>query len=239
MPKMFLINKEMSSLLTGLQCYYNLEGNGNDLSGNLNNATVSNVSFSNLYGKILQGGRFNGSSSQFFKTAPTGLPTGTVSFSFGCWVNTTNTSNFPVYIGVGDNPSINTSCCFVPFNTGELYVGLFGGDIGTGVFINDGIWHHTVCTYNSSTNQIYVYVDNAQYGPFSRTLNLPNSNIYVGLLTPPSGIQVLNGDVDECGWWSRVLTSSEVNDLWNSGNGITYPFSPPTTDSPSFLLNII
>ena len=33
-----------------------------------------------------------------------------------------------------------------------------------------------------------------------------------------------NGQVDELGFWKRVLTSSERAVLWNSGNGRTYPF---------------
>ena len=33
-----------------------------------------------------------------------------------------------------------------------------------------------------------------------------------------------DGLVDECGIWSRALTTDEVTSLYNSGNGFTYPF---------------
>ena len=32
------------------------------------------------------------------------------------------------------------------------------------------------------------------------------------------------GEIDELGIWSRVLTADEVTELWNGGAGITYPF---------------
>jgi len=33
------------------------------------------------------------------------------------------------------------------------------------------------------------------------------------------------GDMDMCGMWSRVLTSDEITELYNSGSGLDYPFS--------------
>ena len=35
----------------------------------------------------------------------------------------------------------------------------------------------------------------------------------------------VNGAVDECGFWKRLLTPAEKTALYNSGNGITYPFA--------------
>jgi hypothetical protein len=33
------------------------------------------------------------------------------------------------------------------------------------------------------------------------------------------------GDIDEVGIWSRVLTSTEVTQLYNGGAGLQYPFT--------------
>jgi hypothetical protein len=33
-----------------------------------------------------------------------------------------------------------------------------------------------------------------------------------------------NGSVDEFGIWKRALTSAEISSLYNSGNGLKYPF---------------
>lgn len=46
--------------------------------------------------------------------------------------------------------------------------------------------------------------------------------LYGGTL--PAGTW-LDGIVDEVGMWSRVLTSDELDELWNGGAGVVYPFS--------------
>lgn len=35
----------------------------------------------------------------------------------------------------------------------------------------------------------------------------------------------MNGDIDEIGIWSRIITSGEVTSLYNSGAGLAYPFT--------------
>ena len=39
----------------------------------------------------------------------------------------------------------------------------------------------------------------------------------------PSGN--MDGLIDEVGFWKRTLTSGERTQLYNSGNGLAYPFS--------------
>ncbi|MEJ2267967.1 MAG: hypothetical protein P8X70_02735 [Nanoarchaeota archaeon] len=34
-----------------------------------------------------------------------------------------------------------------------------------------------------------------------------------------------DGIIDECGIWNRSITDSEIYALYNSGNGLTYPFN--------------
>ena len=41
----------------------------------------------------------------------------------------------------------------------------------------------------------------------------------------------LNGRLADIGRWSRVLTSGEVTSLYNSGNGLTYPFNGHPVDT--------
>ena len=40
--------------------------------------------------------------------------------------------------------------------------------------------------------------------------------------------QAFDGMMDEIGVWSRALTATEVTELYNSGNGLAYPFSTPS-----------
>lgn len=40
--------------------------------------------------------------------------------------------------------------------------------------------------------------------------------------------------IDEVGVWSRALSSAEVSSLYNSGVGLSYPFTAPITDTTGF-----
>jgi hypothetical protein len=67
-----------------------------------------------------------------------------------------------------------------------------------------------------------------------------------GSYTATAGFMLLNGlqtggiqttsSVDECGIWSRVLSSTEVTQLYNGGAGLQYPFSG---GGASFLFNFL
>ncbi len=42
----------------------------------------------------------------------------------------------------------------------------------------------------------------------------------------------LDGDLDEVGLWNRALGADEIEDLWNSGDGLSYPFVADTCTAP-------
>ena len=56
-----------------------------------------------------------------------------------------------------------------------------------------------------------------------------NFRIFAGRDNPPAEI-ANNYNIDELGFWNRTLTPSEITDLYNEGNGITYN---PNSSSPT------
>ena len=46
------------------------------------------------------------------------------------------------------------------------------------------------------------------------------------------------GNVDEYGLWSRVLTSTEVTEIWNNSNGLSYPFGITPETPPIKTFNV-
>lgn len=48
-----------------------------------------------------------------------------------------------------------------------------------------------------------------------------SNDIYVGRYPSATGYEI-DGIIDEIGIWSRVLTYDEVQELYNSGNGLSY-----------------
>jgi hypothetical protein len=49
-----------------------------------------------------------------------------------------------------------------------------------------------------------------------------HDELYPGIIGPGNW---LDGIVDEAGMWNRVLSSDELDALWNDGAGLAYPFS--------------
>jgi hypothetical protein len=100
----------------------------------------------------------------------------------------------------------------------------------------DGVWEHVVYTYNGS--RYSVYYNGVEESTGTKTgilypLFEPNSVFLIGLstaLTP----DYLIGRMDEVGIWNRSLNSSEVADLYNSGNGITYSSTAPDSIVPTW-----
>ena len=86
--------------------------------------------------------------------------------------------------------------------------------------MNNKEWIHVVGTYGDDNASIYINgvyngsTDAMPSDPYS------GGNLYMG--TRGDKYNYFNGSIDEVGIWNRVLTPSEISDLYNSGDGITY-----------------
>lgn len=86
----------------------------------------------------------------------------------------------------------------------------------------DGEWHHIVVTYNSDGHKVRTYLD-GQFVTEDATKTLNTGDTYgfsIGIGSQGKFV----GLIDEVGLWSRPLTDNEVNQLYNSGSGLQYPF---------------
>jgi hypothetical protein len=111
------------------------------------------------------------------------------------------------------------------------------------VSLSDDNWHNLVVVRNGSAGDwdINWYFD----GSFDET-----DNTAVNPVSPAEGITTLgrignfsahylNGALDEFALWNRTLNASEISDLWNDGNGISWTdaFLNVTLNSPVDRLN--
>jgi hypothetical protein len=92
--------------------------------------------------------------------------------------------------------------------------------------INVGQWYHLVVTGKVGGNLV-SYLDGTAKTTTAvtagKTITGSNQNLCFGGLTVDG---VYNrATLDEIGFWNRELSSTEVTELYNSGNGISYPFS--------------
>lgn len=84
-----------------------------------------------------------------------------------------------------------------------------------------------VMWFDTTNNVVGVSVNDGTPNTTSTT-NFPCASTSTFYLCTVSftGTPSINGYVDEVGYWSRVLTSAERTELYNSGAGKTYPFTP-------------
>lgn len=216
-------------LLTGLNNYYDFEGNSNDLHGSLN-GTDSNVAYSGSYGKIGQGVRGNavGSYIALGGVSDFSFIQNTVTFSINFWFRMSVITNIARVIGI--NPSTAEKGIFLAFtNYAMAQAYILGGTVD--VFyqsalyltrsINDTNFH--MVSWVGDGVYVSLYIDGFLLGR-SRVYYLPSGNSTAALrLMAPTGTAGSNPfDMDELGIWSRALNYNEIQALYNNGSGLPY-----------------
>jgi pimeloyl-ACP methyl ester carboxylesterase len=207
------------TLTTDLVSYYRMEGDATDYWG-ANNGVGTSIFYGTQYGRVNQG-------SHNFATGNIALPTFTVTstISAALWFRSTSTSDR--FIFSLNNASNTQKFCF-QLTDGRIIAQTYNGSTAhllysTSNTLNDGNWHFVVFTANSTTSTLSI--DDGTPQSTSQSLTTwggDNNNIS----SNDSGVQSFNGDIDEVGIWSKVLSSQEITDLYNSGLGQTLVTGP-------------
>jgi Concanavalin A-like lectin/glucanases superfamily/Calcineurin-like phosphoesterase len=175
-------------------------------------------------------------------------------FSVAAWFKTT--SNFGdngIIVnkgGHGTDTAGNNMNYGLWMTTSERIQGGFETSSGADRFVtspnsyNNGQWRHGVVTYDG-TSTVRLYIDGVQVVKTS-TSSLPQINNHPLRIGSDSRIvdeDLFIGSIDEVGIWNRVLTSTEIDNLKNSGtvatNGLVYfnkfdgGFPPPPSQPAS------
>jgi hypothetical protein len=194
---------------TGLLAFWKLNGNGNDSSGNNNHLTnVNNVTFSS--GKI--GSASNFTAGKYFSSEVQIGGTGNAqNFTFSLWIKTIQNSSTNKMISAAGNYNYY----FMEY-AGKIYANFGGSQFNSTSNVNDGNWHHVVVTYDRV--KLRIYIDGVLEVDQNETGVTPLSYVYIG--SDDNGGQSLFGSLDSIGIWNRALTSEEVTQIYNDGNGL-------------------
>jgi len=220
-----------STLLTGLVSYWKLDeasGNRSDSFGG--NTLTDNNTVTSASGKIGNAGSFAVANSEFLShTDNSDLSAGDTDWTFAAWAQVASQDTFRIVASKG-------------WGTGQaewiLYAfgGLWGFDVhdgtsqhgqvspGSGTPSN-GVWSFIVAWHDSVNNQLGVQVDNGTVGTSSHTTGVRDGTADFELGGNNAQSLYFDGLIDEAGWWRKVLSTSERTELYNSGNGKTYPFN--------------
>lgn len=93
--------------------------------------------------------------------------------------------------------------------------------------LTDDTWYHVVWGYNGSNMLVYVNASNVLTQ--SRSISQANdahSGAMAILANRENGNAgtYWSGLVDELGVWTRFISTDEITELYNSGDGLQYPF---------------
>lgn len=216
-----------SGLNIGLISYYKFdETSGTNLSdsvgsnnGNLANmveANWNNVGFCKIGGCL----SFDGTDDRVDILDDNSLDLTDLTINF--WIKT-NGSADDVILTKGNGANGNNYIILMNGNNARA----FANDDGGGLFLPviegigfSGGWDMVTVIINTTFGGLYQNSTLMVSSNTSGTINNNNENLTLGYNI--GGSYHLQGALDEMGIWGRSLTQSEINDLYNSGVGITY-----------------
>jgi hypothetical protein len=121
----------------------------------------------------------------------------------------------------GYGGSVPGAASMLSWQSNQVWLNLFGTDI-----VTPSNWNmYTFVFVGGGTSKIYsngvltAALENSPSGPIHSSL----LQIGRSFTTISSSNQVWGGLIDEVGVWSLELTQSEVELLFNSGVGVTFP----------------
>jgi hypothetical protein len=199
----------------GLLAFWKL-GDLTDSSGNGNNlSNTTDVQF--VAGKIGNCAQFDGTgkslglasfSSPFSSASP---------YTISLWYNVTTLKSFFSLVGCSDVGTLNihgNEYGKLDINNSEY------SDFSIEDFFTTDSWNHFVATRNSS-GQIAAWRNGVKVKESASTAtygNIPFINI--GNLDTSGEQFAMDGKIDAVGIWQRELNESEIESLYNSGNGL-------------------
>lgn len=198
-----------------------------DLAGGNNNGTNTATSIYPI-GKIGNAYYYNGAAQTLLTN--TGFSTGT--FTLATWIKTSANDNDQFYVH-GTRAVDGFSLEFESLDPAHEIRGIVRNtNKYTAIPADTNNWRFIVMDYNGSGASILI--DNTNYFSWTVSGAIAITNPYIG---SEGGTSYYTGLADEMSLWNRILTPTEKTELWNSGNGLAYPFAPVPRINSDFNLS--
>lgn len=211
------------ALTDNLVSYWKLdESSGNAADSVGSNTGTNNGTVTYSTGKINNGAVFNGSSQYF--TVGTSLLSNYTALTVAGWVKLDVNNTYMRFVSKTDSSTYNQMIRLT--NTGKLVAHVHTTTETTitgSTTLSTGTWYHFAYTYDGSNINLYLN-GSTDATQVSKTGTLPTKAQTVNIGRESAGSEYIDGMLDEIGIWSRALSGAEISELYNSGNGLAYPF---------------
>jgi hypothetical protein len=205
---------------TDYVAYYPFNGNADDESGNGNNGIVTDATLTtDRHSQSNKAYDFDGITSEIRVPDAPELDMGVGSFTICFWVQTSQvTSDGRIIDKRGTGADIGYTSLLN--GGGFIELSAFSGNEardGTLGIVNDGSWHFVVHEYDTLAQQMYTRLDGGlrSLGTYIGDVgSLDNAkDLYIGRRL--TGGRYFDGKIDDIGIYKRILTSAEIQALYN------------------------
>lgn len=211
-------------LWNGLQAYYTADNTPNDALGNYNGTLVNGATYGT--GIINQGFSLDGVNDYVDFGTSVPIITGAMTLSYwfkGTWqgVNVGGLGRLGGGAERGFQFGSSVSNDFLRFDLAPTLTSLKQLTYTHGSTFNPTQWYHAVAVFSPS-NYMRIYLDGVQVAETTTTIPASQAqSSSIELTFNNRGL--LNGVADEIAIFERVLTPTEITELYNSGAGLQYP----------------
>lgn len=221
-----------ASLTDGLLWYYTLEeATGSRADSGPNLLTLSeNGTVGNGPGVISNAADFPGiNDNNLAHVFDSVYDLSSTDFTITLWANLTNLTSRRTFLYIGEgNPSSSDVAVLIEYrdNTDTIQFRIGSGtsninarqDIGGSIPASEFIF--VVCRWDTLTQTLEISLNNGSFDVVAAGFGIQNTGTQQFRLgTLVDGGNPHLGLVDEVGGWNRKLTESEINFLYNNGNG--------------------
>lgn len=225
------------TLLNDLISYWNFdEENGTRLDASGSNDLTDNNTVEYASGKIENAASFNSGAHEFLSHDDNEeLSTGETDFTIAVWVYFTDLSEHRTIVNKADNSSENEYHLIYDNDAHKIRFYAYDGSwkyASDPTTISTDTWYHIVAWYDESKQEIAVSVNDSVPGTQSLSSAIEDSSAPFKVGVRYTGQLYMQGYIDELGFWKRVLTDTERSQLYNDGDGLTYPFTQSAPPSP-------
>ena len=217
------------TLTTNLVSWYNLEDVNDEFS---TNTLTNNGSATFTTGKINNAVNLVRASSQYLSDGT--LSYGGSAYSISGWFNpSSQPTSGQLYTMAAVSDSTSDTILWIGYYNNAGTYQIFGARTKFGVAdegpainqtLTTGTWYHIAITYDGSNVRTYLN-GSLLGGPTASSgsgSNGANSRSEIGTGAADSLTNLTDGKIDLVGFWGKALSSTEITDLYNSGNGNAY-----------------
>lgn len=225
------------ALIDNIVSYWKLdESSGNASDSTATGNTLTNINTTSFAAAVINNGAdMERSSVQYFTildASQTGLDFSDA-LTFAMWVKFESALGREYYIAKRVAAGNQRSYLWYQNDANNMNLDWSSdGSAGAGVTVawspSTATFYHIAVTKSGTTVKFYVNGSQQgtdQTGGFSAIFN-GSAPFEVGQWTDDAAsLRSFDGFMDEIGVWSRALSGTEISQLYNSGSGLSYPFS--------------